>query len=92
MFENCRAAAFLHSKEKELSTILQATGDQEILLERAGADRSLEENEKSYLQADLEDLSRQINQKSGSEYLKSDSRSRRSEGFDPACRTDHCAP
>lgn len=69
-FENCRAAAFLHSKEKELSTLLLAVGDQEILLERAGADRSLEENEKSYLQADLEDLARQINQKSGSEYLK----------------------
>ncbi|MCE5297900.1 MAG: chromosome segregation protein SMC [Methanoregulaceae archaeon] len=69
-FENCRAAAFLHTKEKELSTLLQAAGDQEILLERTGSDRSLEENEKSYLQADLEDLSRQINQKSGSEYMK----------------------
>ncbi len=70
MFENCRAAAFLHSKEKELSTVLQAEKEQEILLERAGSDRSLEENERSYLIADLEDLTRQINQKSGSEYLK----------------------
>ena len=70
MFENCRAAAFLHSKEKELSTVLQAEKEQEILLERAGSDRSLEENERSYLLADLEDLTRQINQKSGSEYLK----------------------
>ncbi len=70
MFENCRAAAFLHAKEKELSTVLQAEKEQEILLERAGSDRSLEENERSYLLADLEDLTRQINQKSGSEYLK----------------------
>jgi chromosome segregation protein len=69
-FENCRAAAFLHSKEKELSTLLLAVSDQEVLLERTGSDRSLEENEKSYFQADLEDLNRQINQKSGSEYLK----------------------
>ncbi len=69
-FENCRAAAFLHTKEKELSTLLLAVSDQEVLLERTGSDRSLEENEKSYLQADLEDLNRQINQKSGSEYLK----------------------
>jgi len=69
-FENCRAAAFLHAKEKELSTVLQAEKEQEILLERAGSDRSLEENERSYLIADLEDLTRQINQKSGSEYLK----------------------
>ncbi|MDD1710835.1 MAG: chromosome segregation protein SMC [Methanoregulaceae archaeon] len=70
MFENCRAAAFLDSKEKELSILFQAEKEQEILLERAGSDRSLEENERSYLLADLEDLTRQINQKSGSEYLK----------------------
>ena len=40
------------------------------MLTRIGADRSLEENELSYLKADLTDIDDLINKKSGSDYLK----------------------
>ena len=40
------------------------------MLTRIGADRSLEENELSYLKADLKDIDDLINKKSGSDYLK----------------------
>ena len=69
-FESWRAAAFLQAKERDYATLAQAVGEQQIAFDRVGEDRSLEEHEKSYLQADLDDLSRQINQKSGSEYLR----------------------
>ena len=68
--ESCRAAAFLNAKEKDLASVLQVIGDQDLALSRVASDRSLEENERSYLQADLDDVARQINQKSGTEYLK----------------------
>jgi chromosome segregation protein len=69
-FQNCRAAAQLHNREKELASLTQSTDEHRIVLTRIGADRSLEENELSYLKADLKDIDDLINKKSGSDYLK----------------------
>jgi chromosome segregation protein len=69
-FQNCRAAAQLHDREKELSSLLRSTEEHTIQLTRIAADRSLEENELSYLKADLTDIDELINRKSGSDYLK----------------------
>jgi chromosome segregation protein len=69
-FQNCRAAAQLHDREKELSSLVRSTEEHEIQLKRIGTDRSLEENELSYLKADLKDIDDLINKKSGSDYLK----------------------
>jgi chromosome segregation protein len=69
-FQNCRAAAQLHEREKELASLMRSTEEHKILLTRNDADRSLEENELSYLKADLKDIDDLINRKSGSDYLK----------------------
>jgi chromosome segregation protein len=69
-FQNCRAAAQLHEREKELASLLRSTDEHKILLTRTSADRSLEENELSYVKADLQDIDDLINKKSGSDYLK----------------------
>jgi len=69
-FQNCRAAAQLHDREKELASLTRSTDEHGILLTRICADRSLEENELSYLKADLKDIDDLINKKSGSDYLK----------------------
>ena len=69
-FESCRAAAFLHAREKDLAGTEHLIADQQLARERIDSDRSLEEHERSYLAADLDDVARQINQKSGSEYMK----------------------
>jgi chromosome segregation protein len=69
-FQNCRAAAQLHDREKELASLMRSTDEHRIVLTRIGADRSLEENELSYLKADLKDIDDLINKKSGSDYLK----------------------
>jgi len=69
-FQNCRAAAQLHEREKELASLVQSTDEHTILISRIDADRSLEENELSYLKADLKDIDDLINRKSGSDYLK----------------------
>ena len=69
-FQNCRAAAQLHDREKELTSLLRSTEEHRIHLTRVAADRSLEENELSYLKADLTDIDDLINKKSGSDYLK----------------------
>jgi chromosome segregation protein len=69
-FQNCRAAAQLHEREKELASLVQSTDEHTILVSRIDADRSLEENELSYLKADLKDIDDLINRKSGSDYLK----------------------
>ena len=69
-FQNCRAAAQLHDREKELASLMRSTEEHRIVLTRIGADRSLEENELSYLKADLKDIDDLINKKSGSDYLK----------------------
>jgi chromosome segregation protein len=69
-FQNCRAAAQLHNQEKELTSLLRSTEEHKIQLTRIAADRSLEENELSYLKADLSDIDDLINKKSGSDYLK----------------------
>jgi len=69
-FQACRSAAKLHDQEKELATLLKVSEDQKIALSRIEADRSLEENELSYLRADLRDIDEEINRKSGSDYLK----------------------
>ena len=69
-YQNCRAAAQLHDREKELATLLRSTEDHQIQISRIDADRSLEENELAYLLADLKDIDDEINRKSGSDYLK----------------------
>ena len=69
-FQNCRSAAQLHDRIKELNTLLQSTEDHKLQLTRIAADKGLEENELSYLKADLKDIDDLINKKSGSEYLK----------------------
>lgn len=69
-FESCRAVATLHEQEKELAALVRVIEEQNLSLERVKSDKSHEENELSYLQADLADIDEQINQKSGSEYLK----------------------
>lgn len=69
-FQNCRAAAQLHNREKELGTLLKLTDEHKINFSRVEADRSLEENELTYHQADLKDIDDQINKKSGADYLK----------------------
>ena len=53
-----------------MSSLLRSTEEHTIQLTRIGADRSLEENELSYLKADLTDIDELINRKSGSDYLK----------------------
>ncbi|WAC04742.1 MAG: chromosome segregation protein SMC [Methanoregula sp.] len=69
-FQNCRSAAQLHDREKELGTLIRVSEEQKISLSRIEADRGLEENELSYLRADLKDIDEAINKKSGSDYLK----------------------
>jgi chromosome segregation protein len=69
-FQNCRAVAQLHDRTRELTTLLQSTEDHKLKLTRIAADKGLEENELSYLGADLKDIDDLINRKSGSEYLK----------------------
>ncbi|MCX6684338.1 MAG: chromosome segregation protein SMC [Methanoregula sp.] len=69
-FQNCRAVAQLHDREKELSSLLRSTEEHGIQISRIDTDRSLEENELSYLKADLKDIDDLINKKSGSDYLK----------------------
>lgn len=69
-FQNCRAAATLHEREKELGHLVRSTEEHKIQLTRIASDRGIEENELSYLQADLRDIDDLINKKSGSDYLK----------------------
>ncbi len=69
-FQNCRSAAQLHDRIKELATLQQSSEDHRLKLTRIGADKGLEENELSYIRADLQDIDDLINKKSGSEYLK----------------------
>ena len=69
-FQNCRSAAQLHDRIKELNTLQQSTEDHKLKLTRIAADRGLEENELSYFKADLQDIDDLINKKSGADYLK----------------------
>jgi len=69
-YQNCRAAAQLHDREKELGHLQRSVEEQRIQLTRIASDRGLEENELSYLQADLRDIDDLINKKSGADYLK----------------------
>ncbi|MFA5221570.1 MAG: AAA family ATPase, partial [Methanoregula sp.] len=69
-YQGCRAAAQLHAKEKELASLLQSAEELKIKCSRIDADRSLEENELAYLNADLRDIDDLISKKSGSDYLK----------------------
>jgi len=69
-FQNCRSVAQLHDREKELRTLTQSAEEHRIQLTRIASDRGLEENELSYVKADLKDIDDLINKKSGSDYLK----------------------
>ena len=69
-YQGCRSAAQLHGKEKERATLLASAEEQKTKISRIEADRGLEENELSYLRADLRDVDELINKKSGPDYLK----------------------
>ncbi len=69
-YQGCRSAAQLHVKEKERATLLVSAEEQKIKITRIEADRGIEENELSYLKADLADIDELINKKSGPDYLK----------------------
>jgi chromosome segregation protein len=69
-YQGCRSAAQLHGKEKERATLLASAEEQKIRISRIEADRGIEENELSYLKADLADIDELINKKSGPDYLK----------------------
>ena len=69
-YQNCRSAAQLHEREKEFVSLQRSTEDHRIQLTRIASDRGIEENELSYLKADLTDIDDLINKKSGADYLK----------------------
>ena len=69
-YQNCRSAAQLHEREKEFTTLQHSTEDHKIQLTRIASDQGIEENELSYLKADLKDIDELINKKSGADYLK----------------------
>ncbi|MEI7434517.1 MAG: chromosome segregation protein SMC [Methanomicrobiales archaeon] len=69
-FENARLAASIREREKELLALSGLIEDQNVQIQRIQSDRSIEENELSYLRADLKEIDEQINQKSGADYLK----------------------
>ncbi|HUH79176.1 MAG TPA: chromosome segregation protein SMC [Methanoregula sp.] len=69
-YQNCRAVAQLHDREKELTSLARSTEEHRIQIGRIEADRGLEENELSYQREDLRDIDDQINKKSGPDYLK----------------------
>jgi chromosome segregation protein len=69
-YQNCRSVAQLHDRMKELNTLLQSSEDHNLKLTRIAADRGIEENELSYLKADLAEIDELINRKSGADYLK----------------------
>ncbi|QYZ79682.1 chromosome segregation protein SMC [Methanofollis formosanus] len=69
-FKSCRAAAQLRDMEKEHASILSKTAEAETDLERALSDLGIEQNDLEYLRGDLKEVDAEINEKSGSEYLK----------------------
>ena len=69
-YQNCRSAAQLHEREKEFVSLQRSTEDHHVQLTRIASDRGIEENELSYLKADLADIDDLINKKSGADYLK----------------------
>ena len=69
-YQTCRLVATLREKEKELIGLSRLIEDQVTEQKRILSDRSLEENELTYLRADKREIDDQINEKSGSEYLR----------------------
>ena len=69
-YQNCRSAAQLRERERELRTLIQSAEDHNLQLSRIVSDRGIEENELAYLKADLQDIDELINKKSGADYLK----------------------
>jgi chromosome segregation protein len=69
-YQTCRLVANLREKEKELVGLSRLIEDQSTEQKRVLSDRSLEENELTYLRADKREIDDQINEKSGSEYLR----------------------
>jgi chromosome segregation protein len=69
-FQSCRSAAQLNDRRKELGTLQNVIEEQNTALGRIASDRGLEENDLNYLRTDLREIDEQINEKSGSEYLK----------------------
>jgi len=69
-FQRCRAAARVREMRAEHTSLTTQIGDQNLALERALADLGIEENDLAYLKTDLADADTEINEKSGTEYLK----------------------
>ncbi|TAJ43525.1 chromosome segregation protein SMC [Methanofollis fontis] len=69
-FQSCRAAAQLREREKEHRRIIDGIEEERIGLERTLSDLGIEENDLEYLRGDLREADAEINEKSGSEYLK----------------------
>ncbi len=69
-FQNCRAAAHLREMEREHARLLGTIGEERISLDRTLSDLGIEENDMAYLRDDLRDADAEINEKSGSEYLR----------------------
>jgi len=69
-YQNCRSAAQLHDRIKELTTLSAATEEHRLQLTRIAADKGIEENELAYLKTDLQEIDDLINKKSGADYLK----------------------
>ncbi|QSZ67722.1 chromosome segregation protein SMC [Methanofollis aquaemaris] len=69
-FKSCRAAAQVRDMEKEHASILSSITETGTDLERTLSDLGIEQNDLEYLRGDLRDVDAEINEKSGSEYLK----------------------
>lgn len=69
-FKGCRAAAQVRDMEKEHTSLLSKVADAETDLERTLSDLGIEQNDLEYLRGDLKEVDAEINEKSGSEYLK----------------------
>lgn len=69
-FQRCRAAARVREMRAEHASLAAQVADQNLALERALADLGIEENDLAYLRGDLADVDAEINEKSGTEYLK----------------------
>lgn len=69
-FQRCRATARVREMRAEHASLTAQITDQNLALERALADLGIEENDLAYLKGDLADVDVEINEKSGTEYLK----------------------
>lgn len=69
-FQRCRSAARVREMRAEHVSLTTQIADQNLALDRSLADLGIEENDLAYLRDDLADVDAEINEKSGTEYLK----------------------